>query len=244
MPIINREISPYIYEIPIGERVFKTNLHYMGKLVREMTRGFSPIICICGRQRSGKSYIGMLITQTVLQIFSKSVELSRICFYEPYDVVKSLSPEANLDIRMIDESGVTVSKRQWYHKTHFALSTIINTQGLKAMCYIFISPFLDDIDKTFIKHFDFVIRVKRRGHYKVWQVKKHYDKMGNKAVSRLFLDDVFYDKHDLNQDIWQAYEAYSIKEKERIRLQHSKPEILKPTPSGEFDDIKERWGLA
>ncbi len=228
MPLKMMEENPYKYVIPIRNRegetkTVSTNLYFLGKMLIQMNRGFSPLIMICGKQRVGKSFVSQLIIKWVLEAFSKydTYDPTKRCFYEPKDMIRRLG-DMYEDVANVDEAGSIMGRRQWYDQIHSVLEKIIQTQGYKTMCYIFISPFGIDIDKVFVKHFDFIIRVDYRGKFKVFRTIKRYDELNNYKMIKLFMDDVTYNLRDVPADVWASYEKYSMDEKEKLRKKYAK----------------------
>lgn len=194
-----------------------TNLLFLYKLIRHLKKGFSPIIGICGSQRIGKSFVGVWLSYKLMELMGKQYTPIDHTFYEPVKAIENLEGRRQ-DPLMIDEAGDILNRREWYAQTHIALSNIINTQAYKGMIYIFISPFISDIDKTFTKHFYFLLRVDDFGRFKAFQYKKKYDaREEKKAVKRIFLDDVYVTMNDLPSGLWERYLAYSIQQKEMLR---------------------------
>lgn len=217
MPMIKQENLKYRETIEIGKRSIDTNLYFLSKILKRIKAGYSPLILICGNQRKGKSFIGVWLCYTFMKMMDKDYNPIKNTFYDPVKAVDDLG-DVNKEAWLIDEAGSIVHRREWYKKTNIALDKIIQTQAYKTMLYIFISPFASDIDKTFHKHFDFIFRVDDRGRFKVFQIFKKFDEFNQeKAIRRMFLDDVKLTLKDVPTDIWKTYQNYSIEQKEEIR---------------------------
>lgn len=222
MPITQLIEKPYIDEISfMGQdevkRTIITNLYFISQVFRKLKKGYSPTIGICGNQRVGKSFIALWICHTMCCLFGKKFDVENNTFYEPIKAIKDLEHKSREPL-LIDEASDVLDVREWYEQTHQALKSIINTQAYKTMLYIFISPFIADIDKSFTKHFDFLIRVDDRGRYKTFRFVKRYDEINiKKVVYRRFLDDCTITMKEVPTVLWDRYINFSIKEKEKIR---------------------------
>lgn len=187
------------------------------KIMKLMKTGYSPIVGICGKQRTGKSTVGVWVANLIMSAYGKNFEPEKNTFYEPVKTLERLD-KASYEAWLVDEAGDLLNRREWYDQSHQALSSMVQTQGYKTMCYIFISPFIIDIDSNFTKHFDFVLRVDERGRFKAFQYIKRYDSIDNKKVlRRIFLDDVSLSMNCIPKDIWNRYHTYSISQKNIIR---------------------------
>lgn len=199
------------------KRTLSTNLYFLDYIFKRINKGFSPLIVICGSQRIGKSFIGIWLCYLMNMLLGKKYDPENNTFYKPIEAIKGLENKFK-DSLLIDEAGDVLDAREWYEQTHQALKSIINTQAYKTMMYIFISPFVIDIDKAFRKHFDFMIRVHGKGKFKVFRYVKKYDATNdNKVVTRVFLDECIINLNDVPKDIWKRYLSFSIEEKEKIR---------------------------
>lgn len=217
MPIIQKTDIKYKETIEISGKKIDTNLYFLAKILKRIKAGYSPLILICGNQRKGKSFIGVWLCFLFMNLMNKKYDPTKNTFYDPIKAVDDLG-DVNKEAWLIDEAGSIIHRREWYKKTNIALDKIIQTQAYKTMLYIFISPFASDIDKTFHKHFDFILRVDDRGRFKAFQIFKKFDEFNQeKAVRRMFLDDIRVTLKDVPKDIWDTYQKYSIEQKEEIR---------------------------
>lgn len=227
MPLMLQNVDQYIGQVSFfgedgKERTITTNQYFIFKLFKKIKEGFSPTIAICGSQRIGKSFVGNWLCYIMMSVLGKEYDPTKSTFYEPVKAIEDLG-EKSMEPLLIDEAGDVLDAREWYEQTHQALKSIINTQAYKTMMYIFISPFVIDIDKTFRKHFDFLVRCDTKGRYKTFRFVKKYDELNpNKVVYKRFLDDVAINITSLPDRIWQRYIKYSISEKEKIRKARAK----------------------
>lgn len=194
-----------------------TKFVFMEQTAKKLKNNYSVIIGICGPQRVGKSFIGVWIAYQVYKLTGKEFDPTKITFYDPVNAIKELK-EKQRDVLMIDEAGDVMDYQEWHSKTHRALRAVINTQSYKTNVYIFISPFLHQIDKSLRVHIDYVIDVKSRGRFLAHKAKKWYMSLDANNASRLFpIDNGGITMKHVPGPIWKRYLDYSIMEKEKLR---------------------------
>lgn len=219
MPIKIKERPKEIFEINFLDEkndlvTVKTTLRSINYIVNKMINGYSPIICIVGEQRIGKSYFAIWLGYTVCKIFGKKFDINKHTVYDPKQAIRKIK-DIEREPFILDESSYSYYKREWYEKSHTVFSKIILTQGRKAICYIFVSPFIRDIDKSFGQHFHIIIKVKKRGLAKVFYKKRFYSEMRDKDIL-VFMDDISLSKGDIPKEIWDQYDKFSNNEKDKI----------------------------
>lgn len=198
-------------------RNMTTNLHFLSQLFRKIMKGFSPTVVICGNQRIGKSFVALWLCMFHMTMMGKKFNPEDLTFYEPIKAIENLDNKSRESV-LVDEASDVLDPREWFDQTHIALKSMINTQAYKNMLYVFVSPFIIDIDKAISKHFDFLIRVDDRGKFKTFRFLKKFDELNpNKVVKKLFLDDVDIRKAEVPRKIWIRYEKHSFIEKDKIR---------------------------
>ncbi len=227
------------------KKILDTNQIFLYKLFSRIKRGYTQLVVICGQQRVGKSFVGIYLSYMFMELQKKEYDPTDHTFYDPIKSIESLG-KRNKEPILVDEAGSLLTKREWYKKTHIALDKMIQTQGYKTMLYIFISPFTSDIDKTFLKHFDFQLRVDDRGHYKAFQIFKKYDEFKEeKAIKRLFLNDVKIRLKEVPKEIWDKYLDYSMMQKEKMRkdtvISHENEK--KKAPKDYWAKLKQELGI-
>lgn len=210
------ENDPY-REVNLWGSNIRTSSVFIYQLLKKLKNGYSPIIGICGCQQTGKSFVGVWISQLIYLIKKLDFDPTQITFYEPEKAMEELENK-NKDVLLIDEASDVMDYQEWYKQTHRALRSMVNTQAYKNNLYIFIAPFLVQVDKSIRIHCDFEIRVTKRGTFKVWKVVKKYDADNiNKATYRVFLDYINIKMSDVPKETWNKYKLYSFEQKEEIR---------------------------
>lgn len=215
----------------------RTDIIIIGDCLRKMQKGYSPIILICGKQRIGKSFVGMWLAWRTLKFFhpEKEFEPKRYSFYDPLESIYAIE-DRQMEPLLIDEAGALFNKQEWYNRVTLALDKIIQTQGFLCNMYIFISPFGSDIAKTFRKHFDFIVYVRRRGVLVVKKIPKRYDDLTDRVPRPYRVEQIKLYKNVMPREVWASYEKYSMKKKKEL---YNK---LKRQAQREYSVIKDRWG--
>jgi len=201
-----------------------TNLHYLYQMTTMLNNGFSVLVFICGKQRMGKSKVGVWHTLFFNKIFNKPIikDFSKTAYYDPEKIIGNIEHRSCV---MIDEASTLFSRRQWWRVTNNAMNDILNSQQNKNFAFFMIAPFFCDMDNAITKHFDYVIRLYGRGMFKVFKVSKKYDAINVKdATWRYFMDECYMSNYEVPDDIWAAYEKYSFAQKELLR-QRSKRQV-------------------
>lgn len=229
----------YSYSIDLVDKkgephALRTRIYTLYWLIDRMRRGYSPIIGICGDQRDGKSYFAVYISYIILKMFGKKFSIERHTVYNAKDINLKLSRITNEPI-ILDESSYTYYKREWYKKPHLALSKIIFTQGRKTIAYIFVSPFINDIDKAFTKHFDIILDVKGRGFAKSYKMYKKHMAFSDRENKKWWWDDIILNIGKLPADFKQILKIY--KKNSEIEKDKIEREDQKKDGSKTFKDI-------
>lgn len=231
MPTIKKEEEKERI-VKMWGKTLKTKFVFVEQLALKMKNGYSPIVAICGGQRTGKSFIGLWVANIIYQLNGKDFDPSTITFYDPEKAIKTLKNKER-DVVMIDEAGDVMDYQEWSKKTHRALRSMINTQAYKNNLYIFISPFVAQVDRSLRIHCDFIIHVKSRGRFLVWKYGKKYDAEDIKETTRrIFLDNGGIRMSDIPRPLWKKYLNHSIEEKEKLREQRI---IKEKTKKNAFD---------
>ena len=165
MKISRVEEKDFIYNIkrPDGTHL-RTSIIILGKILNEMKKGFSPLILIVGKQRSGKSFFALWLALQIMNFFKRDFDFKRNTFYDPMLAIRNLN-KLNKEVVILDESGYYLHNKEFFSKVNKATEKIIITQGYLCNCYIFCVPFASSINKGIRKEFNFVVTMKKE----VWQ---------------------------------------------------------------------------
>lgn len=211
----------FISEIKF-KRTLHTNQYFIHYLFSLIKRGYSPMVIICGKQRIGKSFIAVWLSYLMMKLLDKEYDPIKHTFYDPIKSTESLERQDKIPL-MIDEAGSILARREWQRKTHAVIDTAVQTAGYKSILWLFVTPFTSDVDKLFLKHFDFQVRVDNRGFYKAFRIVKKYDAFKPEdSMKRKFLDQISIPIKSLPKDIWIRYRKYSKEEKDKMRKEKVK----------------------
>lgn len=199
------------------DRTLETNIYVLFWIMKRLRGGYSPIIGVCGDQRDGKSWFAMYFVYMILKMFKKHFEAEKHMIYSPNDIDQRLEGMTE-EVILFDEAAYSYYKRLWYKSPNTSLSKIIFVQGRRTRAYIFISPFINDIDKAFTKHFDIIIDVQRRGIAKTYKMKKKHMAFSDRENFPIWSGDVSLNTRKIEQGFKDVLEVYK-KESERMKDQ-------------------------
>jgi hypothetical protein len=194
---------------------------FQRQLYKKVKKGLSPSIVIVGARGLGKSHLGVYLSWFHCYIYGKKYDFMKNTFYDSKEMIKNIDNYYDEPI-LIDEAGDILDAQEWWEKTHRAIKAMINTQRFRNNVYIFISPFLCDIDRSIRKHFDFQLTVTAHGRFKAFRYhKRYFEPDAKKAVYPIFLDDVGISLKDLPRGLFKRYDKYSVQEKKALMQKRS-----------------------
>jgi hypothetical protein len=233
-----QDFSPNTFDFNLKKpdgKILRTNIYLLGRIISEMKRGYSPIIVIVGKQRTGKSFFAIWLCAIIHHFFHDSKFDPAIhTSYDPL-AVSNIIDVALKEPILIDEAGAIYNKQEWYEKVTRAMGKILQTQGFRCNCYIFVAPFGNDIVKDFRKHFDYICHTTSRGNIIVKKVIKKYDEINDVKVKTHYYERIHIYKRDVDAEIWTAYERYSIAQKKDMHKDYlgiAKKKAAGPDPFG------------
>ena len=150
----------YLKSIPITK-------NYILKLwlKKQMDRGFSPIVCVTGHTRIGKTCLALTLAEGLDDTFNFKEQY----FYKLKDFANLLfKGDLKKKIVIFDEAGYQFDNLKWWNYLNIILSHILQTQALKNTCYFFVLPKFNYISKKIRQQIDVKIKVLQRGFCKVY----------------------------------------------------------------------------
>jgi len=198
-----------------------TESDFIPALLNDIMNGYSPIIIVCGRPRTGKSKFGLFLSNICsVFLYLKQFQYKGNVFFSPRNLLKSIS-DYGYEIKMQDESGKDLNKRRYINELTFAFDQIVQTQGLLVNVYIFVLPFASDLVKDLRKYVDFICHVHKRGHVKIKKVYKKEDQLVSelRAFKQITIEELLFSNSDVPSDLWHEFEVKSFEIKKRIRQQ-------------------------
>lgn len=203
-----------------------TNIYVLFWILKRLKRGYSPIIGICGDQRDGKSWFAMWFLWKILSVFDKQFDPEKHLIYSPKEIDSKLAGITE-DVIVFDEAAYSYYKRLWYRSPNTSLSKIIFVQGRRVRAYIFISPFINDIDKAFTKHFDVIIDVQRRGIAKTYRMKKRHMAFTDRENKPKWKGDILLDTENMPDEflnVLAQYKEVSERKKDELEAEDKEEE--------------------
>jgi len=205
--------------ISYRNRIKETESDFLPALFNDVMNGYSPIIIVCGRPRTGKSKFGLFIsTVTSVFLYLKWFEYNGNVFFMPRNLLKSID-DFGYEIKMQDESGMELNKRKYIDELTIAFDQIVQTQGLLVNIYIFILPFASDLVKDLRKYVDYVCHVHKRGKVRIKKVYKREDQLVSelRAFKTVPIEELTFENSDVPRALWKEFEVKSFEIKKKIR---------------------------
>lgn len=200
-------------------KIQNTESDFIPALFNDVMNGYSPIIVVCGRPRTGKSKFALFLANLCsVFLYLKEFTYKGNVFFFPRNLLKSIS-DFGYEIKMQDESGKDLNKRKYISELTFAFDQIIQTQGLLVNIYIFVLPFASDLVKDLRKYVDYICHVHKRGHVKIKKVYKKEDQLVSelRAFRQVVIEELLFTNEDVPASLWHEFEAKSFEIKKRIR---------------------------
>lgn len=203
------------YRLKFNDNIINTNIYVLFWILKRLRGGYSPIIGVCGDQRDGKSWFAMWFVYMILKMYNKTFHADQHLIYSPNDIDQKLEGLTE-EVVLFDEAAYSYYKRLWYKSPNTSLSKIVFVQGRRKRAYIFISPFINDIDKAFTKHFDVIINVQKRGIAKTYKMKKKHMAFSDRENVPIWKGDIKLDKRQLEEEFIKVLQEYK-EESERMK---------------------------
>jgi hypothetical protein len=213
--LLNCDMKLQLYR----KRIQHTESDFIPALLSDVMNGYSPIIVVCGRPRTGKSKFGLFLsTLCSVFLYAKWFKYKGNVFFFPRNLLKSISDDG-YEIKMQDESGKDLNKRKYISELTFAFDQIVQTQGLLVNIYIFVLPFASDLVKDLRKYVDYICHVHKRGRVKIKKVYKKEDQLVSelRAFKQVTIEELIFTNSDVPADLWHEFETKSFEIKKRIR---------------------------
>lgn len=143
----------------------------------KLEQGYSPIVVITGHTRGGKTCMALKLAEDIDNDFD-----FKTSYYS--EVTNFIMNIQNLKGRVciIDEVGYQLSAMQWWTKINKVMNYILQTQGLRNVCYIFVLPHLEYLAKHIRRMLDVVGEMKNKGIMRVYFVQTFHSKLEGKKT--------------------------------------------------------------
>lgn len=123
-------------------------------------KGFSPIILIVGKQRSGKTCLALLFAH----LLDKDFDPEKQMFFDVVSYAKAVN-RYRRKVLILDEAGIQLDSYRYNDTRQRAFSHIIQSQAYKQNTLLLCLPMPQDLAKCHRRNIDAYIIVPRRGQY-------------------------------------------------------------------------------
>lgn len=123
-------------------------------------RGFAPIILIVGKQRMGKTCLGLRLAYEIDPFF----DVDKQMFFDVISFAKATN-KYNKKVLIVDEAGIELDTYRYSDVRQRAFSHIVQSQAYKQNTLFMILPHSSDLARCHRKYVDALLVVPRRGSY-------------------------------------------------------------------------------
>jgi len=199
----------------------RTDSLFLTSTIDQVERDYSPIILICGKQRRGKSNIGLAVGNIFMQYFhNKPFDPEKNLFFDPVDMIEKMDKSFREPL-IIDEAGVLFNSQEFYSHLNIALNKIIQSQAYLNNIYIMILPMARDLAKRHRHYINFRLNMIKRGVARVHKLNIKYEDMfeerTHKKAKYVFLEHFEY--KFFQGPVWDKYTELANGKKKEIREQ-------------------------
>ena len=121
-------------------------------------RGFSPIILVVGKQRTGKTCTALLFASQI----DKEFDVDKQMFFDVVSFAKAVN-KYRRKVLILDEAGIELDSYRYSDTRQRAFSHIIQSQAYKQNTLFLVLPHSNDLAKCHRRHIDgYVIIPNRR----------------------------------------------------------------------------------
>jgi hypothetical protein len=173
---------------------------------------------IVGKQRRGKSNMGLAIADKLMHYFhDRPFEPRKNLFFDPLDMIIRME-EARKEPLIIDEAGVGLNAQEFYSHLNIAMNKIIQSQAYLNNIYILILPMAMNLAKVHRNYINFRLNMIARGVARVHKFIVRYEDFGEKKKLKnpfIFLE---HFRHPFfNGSVWEEYTQMAEEKKSEIR---------------------------
>lgn len=146
-------------------------------LQHKLKQGYSPIIVIVGHTRGGKTCTGLKVSEDLDGDF----DFNQQYFYEIKTFVNNLDRLIGRTV-IIDEAGYNLSSLNYWSYVNKTMNYLLQTQGVRNICYFFVLPHLEYLAKHIRRMIDVIIEIVDKGIAKIYFVQTFYSKIDGKKT--------------------------------------------------------------
>lgn len=167
-------------------------------LRNQIKKGYSPIVLIVGRQRTGKTAMAMRLAYDLDNTWTTDLMTFKIEeFLELYN-------RHEKKILILDEASVSLDPYEHMMISQRVYRHVIDTQAYKQNIIFLVLPFARGIGRTHRDYVNLIINVKARGFYVAKAVFSQHDDLSFKPPYAWILEEV-YNVPLPPGHLWQPY---------------------------------------
>lgn len=196
----------------------------------QMKKGYSPIILIVGRQRTGKTTLALRIAY---ELEGERLDVENQIFFDVEHFIKAIDKYTQ-KVLILDEAGVELDPFLAMNKKNRAYSHIIQSQAYKSNCILVCLPYASEWAKTHRKHISAVIHVKSRGYYSLYSAWSWHPDLNFTKIRMQHIESV----RGVPLPPASIYNVYKTKYEKVIKQEIIQQELKK------FEPKVQTWGQA
>lgn len=194
----------------------QTNSQFLISTIDQVKKDYSPIILIVGKQRRGKSNMGLAIADKLMHHFhNRSFEPKKNLFFDPLELIIRME-EATQEPLIIDEAGVGLNAQEFYSHLNIAMNKIIQTQAYRNNVYILILPMAVNLAKIHRRFINFRLNMVARGVARVHKYIVRYEDFGEKKMKNPFIFLEHFTHPFFQGQVWDEYTEMAKEKKDEV----------------------------
>lgn len=148
-------------------------------------RGFAPIILIVGKQRMGKTCLGLRLASELDSNFNVDKQM----FFDVISFAKATS-KYNKKVLIVDEAGIELDTYRYSDVRQRAFSHIVQSQAYKQNTLFMILPHSSDLARCHRKYVDALLVIPSRGRYIFYRPTVDYWDMNEIDIRTMKMEEI------------------------------------------------------
>lgn len=191
-------------------------------LKHQLKTGFSPIILVVGRQRTGKTSLALRLAY---ELEGKDFDVEKQMFFDIPSFIRAIDKYTKKVI-ILDEAGVELDPWKAMDNRNRAYSHIIQTQAYKNNVIFICLPFASEFGKTHRKHVQAVIHCTKRGSYNLYSAWSWHPDLNFTKIRMTTVENV----RKVSMPPEEIYNVYKNKYEKQMKKQIMDSELKKFEP--------------
>lgn len=192
------------------KRIQLTQSDVLPSILGDIHEGYSVIILITGRPRSGKTFdCGTIANILSVFLYYEWFNPRKNLHFYPKDFLKNMG-DKGYEIRVLEEAGIDdLGKDRWFSDLAELFDRMLQTQQYLININIIVLPFASDLVKRVRKYIDYLCKTEKKGRLKVKKIYKREDQLVSdlKAFKDVTIEEMQIYKTDLPSEIWNEIES-------------------------------------